>query len=239
MQTYNTTLTKGITMNALELTPQIEFQQSENWAHSLIVVTKEDYGFAAEKLKETKSMRKQIVEFFADPKQKAHETWKSIVSREKFFTDKLDAIETIVKKKMLAFTNEQERIRREEEARLRKIAEEQAEAERKRMIANAKRNETRGNEDRAAEWKEKAEEIKPIDVYIAPVKIKAEGIQTKKVWRGSIEDVGKFLLAASQNPKLQQHITININSLVRQFADNEEIPGIKFFQEETIAAKAV
>jgi len=222
-----------------QLTPQIDLQSPTSWASSMVITNQDDYSDAASRLVEIKSMRKNIVSFFAEPKQKAHEAWKAIVAREKFFTDKLDEIEKIVKNKMLAWTSEQERIRREAEAKLRKEAEEKAEAERKRMLANAKRNETRGNEERAQEWKEKAEEIKPIDVYIAPVKIKAEGIQTKKVWRGSIEDVGKFLLAASQNPKLQQHITININSLVRQFADNEEIPGIKFFQEETIAAKAV
>lgn len=220
-----------------QLTPQIDLQSPTSQASSLVITNQDDYSDAASRLVETKSMRKNIVAFFAEPKQKAHETWKAIVAREKFFTDKLDVIEKIVKQKMLAWTNEQERIRRETEAKLRREAEEKAEAERKRMLANAKRNETRGNEERAQEWKEKAEEVKPIDVYIAPVQIKAEGIQTKKVWKGSIEDISKFLLAASNDKDLQSHITININSLVRSYADKKEIPGIKFFQEETLAAK--
>lgn len=184
-----------------------------------------------------KSRRKQIVDFFAEPKKKANETWKSIVAREKFFTDKLDAIESLIKRKMLGWTHEQERIRREKEEKLRAEAEARAAEERKKILAQAKRNDTLGNESRAEQYREKAKAIKPVEVYVPVVALpKTNGLSSREVWKVEVTDKAAFVKAAAENATLQAFIEINMTGL-KSLAGKIEVAGIRFYKESVLAKK--
>jgi len=65
---------------------------------------------------------KQIESYWSEPKRKANEAWKSICSKEKEMLSPLSDAESIVKKKMQVFADEQRRLeqeiqRKQEEAR--------------------------------------------------------------------------------------------------------------------------
>ena len=94
--------------------------------------THQDFEACVLESKVVKDFIAEVEKTFADPKKKAHEAHKSIVAAEKRHLDPLVAADKILKDKMVAWTDEQERIRKAEEERLRKEREEE---ERKRREA--------------------------------------------------------------------------------------------------------
>lgn len=146
-------------------------------------------------------------------------------------------IEGMIKRKMLAWTSEQDRVRREKEAQLRAEAEAKAEAERKKILAQAKRNDTLGNADKAEQYREKAEAVKPVEVYV-PVAAppKTSGLSIREVWKVEITDKSAFVKAAANNPTLQAFIEINTAGL-KSLAGKTEVAGIRFYKESVLAKK--
>lgn len=207
-------------------------------AGTLNVRSPETYAAAAERIKEAKQMKAAVIAFFEEPKKKAHEAWKAIVAREKFFTDKCDQVESLYKGKMLAYSAEQERVRLEQEAKLRMEAESRAAEERKKLLAQAKRNETLGNDERAQDYRERAQEVEAVPVAVAKQEIKVTGVQKKLVWKGSVTDKRAFLKACLSQPTLLTFVEIDLAGLTRAFAGKDEIAGIAFRQEEQISVKA-
>lgn len=207
-------------------------------AGTLNVNSPETYATAAKRIKEAKQMKAAVIAFFEEPKKKAHEAWKAIVAREKFFTDKCDQVEALYKGKMLDYSTAQERVRREQETKLRLKAEARAAEERKKLLAQAKRNETLGNEERAQDYRERAEEVEAVPVAVAKQEIKVTGVQKKLVWKGSVTDKRAFLKACLSQPALLTFVEIDLAGLTRAFAGKDEIAGVAFRQEEQISVKA-
>jgi len=207
-------------------------------AGTLVVHSPETYTIAAERIKEAKQMKAAVIAFFEEPKKKAHEAWKAIVAREKFFAEKCDQVEALYKGKMLDYLSAQERIRRDKETKLRLEAEAQAAEERKKLLAQAKRNDTLGNQARAEEYRERAQEVEAVAVTVAKEEIQVQGVQKKMVWKGSVIDQRAFLEACLKQPALMTFVEIDVAGLTRAFAGKQEIAGINFRQEEQISIKA-
>ena len=80
-----------------------------------------------------------MVEFYADMKQKANAAWKAIVSKEKTYTDILDAFKAAADGAILTY-DQAEAVKAEaERRRLQAIADEQARKEREKAEAEARR----------------------------------------------------------------------------------------------------
>lgn len=99
-------------------------------AAAIVVTNHEEEQAAIDFLKGLKVLRKEVEGTFGPIKEKAHATWKESVAQEKKHLEPLDAAEKQVKGVVIAFQNEQERLRREEQARL----EEQARKEQQKRI---------------------------------------------------------------------------------------------------------
>jgi len=110
-----------------ELAPQrSEFLDG---ADEMVVDSHESYEVAATLFKAGRALEKKIKGWFAEPKKKAHDAWKSLVALEK---DELAKVQPGIKtlsKKMETWEADQLRLRLEEEARLEREAQEKAEAE--------------------------------------------------------------------------------------------------------------
>lgn len=217
-------------------TPNVDFDAIKNFVSGYEVATPDSYLLASNELITLKKRRSEVIAFFAEMKGNAHATWKAIVAREKFFTDQIDTFESILKKKMLAFQQEQERIRREAQMKLQAEANAKADEERKRLLANAKQNERRGNELNAEMYKNAAENVVAPVVAIATQTPKAAGITTREVWKAEIVNKSEFIAAAVINPALEQFITIDVNTLVKQ--GWRECAGIKFYKEQVMYARS-
>lgn len=222
-------------MNTALQKPEIDFDSIKSRVESFLVENSNQYLLASNELILLKRHRNAVVSFFAEMKQSAHTTWKAIVSREKFFTDQIDTFEGLLKRRMLAFTSEQERVRREQQARLQREADAKATAERARLERNAKTNQKRGNDMNAEMYKEAAKAVTAPIIAVASTVPRAAGITAKKVWKAKITNMQAFVAAAAANQSLAQFIAVDCVGMVRQ--GWRECPGVEFHEEEIISAR--
>jgi len=215
--------------------PEIDFDSIKTRVENFLVENSNQYLLASNELIALKRHRNAVVAFFAEMKQSAHATWKAIVGREKFFTDQIDTFESLLKRKMLAYTQEQERQRREQQARLQAEADAKAAAERARLERNAKANAKRGNDLNAEMYREAAQNVAAPIVAVASTVPKAAGITTKKVWKAKITNMQAFIQAAAANPNIAQFVSVDCVGMVRQ--GWRECPGVEFYEEEIISAR--
>ncbi len=106
-------------------------------ASALEVKTAEQYTGAADTLKEIKAARDAVNDFFDPMVKAAHQAHKVTVAKKKALSDPLDYAEGIVKRKLLDYRTEQERIAEAERQRLQAIADEKARKERAAIEAEA------------------------------------------------------------------------------------------------------
>lgn len=216
--------------------PSVDFDAIRNFVEAYQVNTSESYLLASNELITLKKRRNEVVAFFADIKSKAHAAWKAIVAREKFFTDKIDAFESILKNKMLAFQQEQERIRREAERRLQLEAEKKAEAERQKLLLKASERAAENDELEVDMYVEAAMSIEAPQVQVTTSVPKASGITTREVWKAQVVDKQAFIVAAAADQKLAQYISIDVNTMVKQ--GWRECAGVKFYKERVMYASS-
>ena len=107
-------------------------------AAALVVTTPAEYSGAADFLKAVKAAQKKCKDFWAPIKAAANAAWKKTTEGEAALLGPLAEAETNVKRKMLDFQQEQERIRLTEQRRLQAAADERARLERERAEALAK-----------------------------------------------------------------------------------------------------
>lgn len=207
-------------------------------ASAIVISDNTQYKNAAVTLGDVKDRRKAVVDFFAEPKQKSHDAWKSIVAKEKFFTDRLDAIEKAIKSAMVKFQSEQERTRKELEDKLRHEAEEKARKEREKLLAQAKKAEANGNSGKAEELHERAETVMAAPVFVPSKVAPIAGVNTKKIWRVEVTDKNAFIETALKNQMLLNLIEIDESALLKVRSLCANIPGIRFFQEDSISVKS-
>jgi hypothetical protein len=206
-------------------------------AEQLSIVTAGDYSGAADFLKEIKSASKKVDSYFADMKAKAYSAWKAITAREAELLDPLAKAEKVIKSKMLAWTQEQERIRLAEQARLQAEADEAARRERERMIKQAERLKT-------PELKE--ERLAAAEMVIAPViqvqteTPKIDGLSMRANWTITVVDKQKFIQAAASDQNLAAFLLIDEPALKKLASATQgklTYPGISFWQEKVMAVR--
>ena len=115
---------------------------------SIVITSSEQCVEVFHMLKSLKSTRQRIVDFFSDPKSKAHAAWKSIVAKEKSFTDRIDAVEKVGKRAIAIWDEAEQKRVEQERIRLQRIADEQARKEREKLQAEEARQRAIADEKR-------------------------------------------------------------------------------------------
>ncbi len=200
--------------------------------------TSDKYLASADDLKKIKAKAKELTDTRMSLTRPIEESKKKIIA---FFKEPLDYLvraETAVKKAMIGWQAEQERLRREEEARLAEIQRKEAERLRKEAEKEAARAELLKTDKAKAAAAAKAEELKAkaeATTAIAPtVESTVEevaGISTRKVWKFKIEDISK-LPREYMIPDEKY-----IGQMVRASKGRKEIPGVKIYSEDVIASR--
>lgn len=195
---------------------------------SLVVGSQATRTTAIELLREVKSLRASVVDFFKDMKQTAHNAWKAIVAKESEYTRALDEVEANVKRSVLAYDQGEEKKRLAEERRLQAEAEAAAEAERQRLFREAQRS--KKPEVRAAKLAE-ARAVEAEVVEVAPTLEKEQGESTREVWKARVV-----------NEKLvpRQYLMVNERLLAMIARESKgqlptAIPGVEFYSEQSLA----
>ena len=197
----------------MQIDMNVDVSAIEEQEKDLEVIAKKDitdqgtYDRAAEAVRSVKGLLKEIDETFNEMIQKAHELHKTALAKKAKYADPLKAMEKTLKSKMTKWIAEQERIRAEEEARI-----------------------------RAARAKEE-EELRLMGITDAPVEavkveeVKTSGITYQTRWDYEIEDPAliprEYLIPDEKK----------IGALVRAMKDTTNIPGIKVIQNKTAVVR--
>jgi len=192
-------------------------------ALSLVVKDNATYSQAGGILVLHKNLEKKIKAYFKPLKDSAHKAWKIICNRENEEIEKLEPAIKHLNKQMTTWNLEQERIRKEQEDKLRREAEK---AEEERRLQSALEAEKAGA-------KEEAEAILNEPVFVPPPIVekttpKVAGQSMTTTWRWKLEDI---------NLVPRQYLTTNdtaINAVVRSLKDKTNIAGIKIYPESSM-----
>lgn len=200
----------------------IEFQ-----AEALVVSSEDDYKAAGEFGVMLKRKAAQVVSFFKPMKDSAYQAHKAVCDREKAMLAPLKNAETIVKKSMAAYVEEQERKRRELEEAQRRAAE----AERERKLREAEELEAAGDKEGAESAISEAVIMDEASTYSVPAfgKPKAAGVSTTKDWEITGIDPKAVPLVFS-GVELRPVDTAAVMRLIRASKGKIEIPGITYRQ---------
>ena len=207
------------------------------WSTALRVLNSDDRALALSTLKQVKEKRSAIVAFFEPMKTAAHAAWKKIVAAEKEWTDKCDAVESSVKRVVLAYDDEQAKILAREQARLQAEADEAARKERERLKKEAARLKT--PEKREERLAQAASVAAPVIQVAAPEKM--EGVSTRKVWSAQIVSMADLVKAAASGNELAMSFLCFNQSAAAATARATKgavtVPGVKFVESGSLAIR--
>lgn len=199
------------------------------WAKELSITSQADYDQAVEKLKVIKLLTKRAIDFFKPMKQRADESKRAILDAEKQIIDPLYQAERMAKNAVLTFSQEQERAREIERKRLQAIADEAARKEKARIVAAATKLKT--PEKREAKLEAAESVVAPI-VIVAPAIRKAEGTNTRTIWKARIVD-------ADAVPR--QFLMVNdkaLDAFAKNTKGTSQVAGVEFYSEESLVIGA-
>lgn len=195
-------------------------------ARAIVVIDNASYAAAAELLITIKGIRRKIEDTFKPIKQKMDAAKKEVLDQERAADAPLRQAEDYLKPQLAKWDAEQERIRREEEARLREEARKREEEARLQAALEAEKN----------GQKEEAESIldeKP--AYIPPVVLpkatpKVQGISYRDNWKFRITNPNKI----PKEYMVPDEKAIGV--IVGRLKERCNIPGIEVYCEKVVAA---
>ncbi len=175
-------------------------------------------------LRVLKTIRGRINDTFDPPIKSAHKTHKDMLAAKKEHDGPLSDAEKIVKRKVATYQDEQERIRRQEEDRLRAIARKEEED---RRLKEAAELEAQGDDDAAEAVI--AEPIPTPPAHVPKTTPKVSGVTTRKVWKFRIVNAA-LIPRAYMTPNVQV-----LGAIARHSEDTVPIAGVEFYSESIVA----
>lgn len=183
-----------------------------------------DYERAATLLKEIKSSLKKLEEERKRITKPLDDAKKSVLELFRKPAETLESLEKEIKSTMVAYIEEQERIARERQEELQRLAELEAEKERKKI--EKKLGEIK-DEAKANELKEKLNGIVPVAPLVAPSVQTPKNISYREKWSAVVIDF-KALPDEYKIPNQQM-----LDKLAQSTKGTLNIPGVKW-EKETI-----
>lgn len=158
-----------------------EITTVEEKVKEITVTDKQTFEIAGELIIELDRLVKQIKEYWKEPKERAFQAHKAITAKESEMlrpvTDRRNDLASKIKK----YLTDQERIRREEQARLDAERMKREQAERDKLAKQAAKAEEKGNAEKAEALREKIN-----DVYVAPSIVVPEVEKTTRMDTGTV-----------------------------------------------------
>lgn len=196
------------------------------WADGLSITCQDEYSEAVQRLQTIKKLANRALAFFKPMKQKADEVKREILDREKEVINPLNRAEEIAKRKLVAYTQEQERKRQEEQRRLQAEADERARREKERLEKEAAKLKT--PEKQAEKLEAAAAVVAPV-IHVEPAVEKVAGVSVRKIWKYRVTDI---------NAVPRQFMSVNDKALAA-FATSTKgevlIAGVEFYAEDSMA----
>lgn len=195
-------------------------------AKAIVVADQKTYDVANAFISTIKGVQKEVKATFEPIIKKAHAAHKEAVAQKDRHLKPLEQAEKFVKEKTVAYYTEQERKRREEERKAQEKADREAQKEKDRLEARAKKAEENGDTTKAETLRDKAEEVEPVDLFVAPKVEQSAGVSYREKWTAIVID---------KKTVPDEWKTINQSALDRHAQNTKgqiAIPGVKFKVEK-------
>lgn len=203
-------------------------------ARALAITSPERYTAACDFLQTIKALRAEIAETFDPHIKRAYDAHRALCAEKKDAEAPLVDAERIAKAAMVTYEQAQERLRREEAARLqaelRKVEEE-------RRLTEAVAAEASGDTEVAEQLL--AEPVFVPTVAVAPTTPKVAGISYRETWSGKLTDIAALIRYAAANPQFMGLLEVNqpaLNQLARSMKAQMQIPGVEAVCTRDVAA---
>lgn len=239
-----------------EITVTPQMQEALTWpekAKAIVISNQETYDEAVAMKKGLAKLRATIVEEFKPMKEAAHKAHKAITAKEGEYLVPITTAEDYLGGGIKRFEDEQDRIRRAEQARLQKIARQQYEADRQerlrqaeiarqqeqeRILAEAVQAEAMGIPVAVMELPPAEAFLEPAP-YVAPVVAaptyeKAKGTGIVRTWSAEVYDLKALVKAIADGIVPITYIDANmvaLNSRARSDKQLMQVPGVRSVQK--------
>lgn len=213
----------------------VEVSQPLAEARVYKIVSQDQYSGAGERLKGIMSLKKKVNETFDPIISKAHAAHKEAVLQKKNHEGPLIEAEGLYKRAMLGFQQEQERIRRETQAKL----EEEARKEREKLEARAAKAEEKGKSEKAEELRTQAATVPTPVVQIETPRV--SGVSTRETYKAEVTDLMLLVKAVAAGTVPLGAIeasTTFLNGQARLQKTALQYPGVKVVVEQGISSRA-
>ena len=215
-------------MNELIETTNLDKQSASAYdqARALTIITDADCQIAIDMEKSLSDLAKKIQATFRPHIERAYTAHRALVAEEKGYIEPVEAARRIIKDKRIIYTDEQERLRAIEQARL------DAEAQRleeERILREAEALEREGR-------KEEAEAVvsEPISAPVIFIRstVPKTGVSgaIKKTWRAEILDLMALVKAVAKGKvslKLIEPNMVALSALAWSSKNQMDIPGVR------------
>lgn len=239
-----------LTTPATKDTLATEAQSWSSRARALTITDRESCLHASQLLRSIKGLRAQIQQWFEPHIEAAMETKRKADAARKALVDEKDRMEaplvdaeTVIKRSLLTFETEQERLRYAEEQRLQAEAQRHAEAA---TLAVAAEMELEAVATGDAEMLQEAQDIlaQPIEapvVSVAKAMPKVQGITYRDQWKAHPTiDIVKLAAAVAAGKASPTFLMVNmtaLNQFARATQGAQAVPGVRFFNDRIVAAR--
>lgn len=235
-------------MASIEMAPEMERVETQalSWpdrARALVITDGASYTQASELLRGIKGLRAEADGIFDPPIAAGLNAHRAAIAAKKKVVSPLDDAESIIKRSMVAFDDEQERLRRAEQRRQEDIERRRIEDDR---IALAAHMETEGKSFGDDALVQEAHDLiaQPIVPIIAPV-IKATPVVTGQhfttTWSArvtSLIDLVKFVAANPSHVGLLAANQPALNAQARSLKEHLKLPGVQPVPTKNVASRA-
>ena len=190
------------------------------------------YEAAGDLGKAMKDLRQKVVDYFKPLKDAAFKAHKAVTAKESEELKPIDEALEIVRSARDTYAREEERKRREAEAKLQREAEERAEKERQALLKKAEKAEVKGNTEKAAILQEAAE-----NVYVPPVTVAKTVTSTVKELQITVTDPKAFIAELVKRNMQPTMIQIQVAPLKAWVKANgiQSFPGLAI--KETVSSR--
>lgn len=214
-----------------EITPEFpEALTLPEKAKAIVIRNADDYKQAAEFKITLAGWRKKITEEFAPMKEAAHKAHKAITAKEGEYLKPITEAESTLKASIIKWQDEQEAIRRAEQARLEAESRAAAEEERKRREEEALQVAIAEGSDEV--YVEPAPYVPP--PIAAPTYEKVTGLGITRRWGAEVTDIKKLCRAVADGVVPESYVLPNMPALnQRAQADKQALllPGVRSIQK--------
>lgn len=199
----------------------------------LTITTQSEYEHAGEVLQEIKSRSKELDKQRKEITNPIDAAKKAVMDLFKPPIELLEKAEAKIKNLMIGYTTEQERKAREDQIRLQRLADQEAERQKKILDDKIARAQASGKIDKVEELEQKKAEVVPMDVpVIAPQAEAPKGISYRDKWSAEVTD---FKLLPDEYKIANQQA---LDRVAQATKGSITIPGVKFVSEKVVASRA-